>query len=226
MYVDDVVRMVIRRWPILLLGLALTAGLVGAAMFLVPPSYETRSQVLLVPPVTEQGPNPFLSLRALEGTPDVLSRAAMSQAVMDRVTAAGGSEDYEVVRDALVTGPLLTVTATGASPLEAERTMELLLEEIPAILDSLQEEEKIAEEERIVSSVLSQQDEPSTMRKDQIRAGVVAFVLGVMLTLGAAALVESRARRRESRVTAPPPAATQDAGPTSAPVEPQEEVRT
>ena len=88
MYLDDLVQSAKRRWLLLMGGAVATALLLVAVLVLLPPKYELRSQVLLVPPPTDEYQNPFFSLRALESATDVVGRAVMSETVLDRVVSA------------------------------------------------------------------------------------------------------------------------------------------
>ena len=197
MYVDDLLGTAKRRWPILVAGVALTAGLVGAALMLVAPTYQILAQVLLVPPQSTEYTNPFFALGGLESATDVVGRAMMSEDVVQESLAAGGTDTFTVERDHLVSGPLLLVTARAPTDRASRATMQLLLDKIPVVLDDLQSAEDVRKKDRIASSIVTQEKDPNVLRKPQIRAVVMALVLGLSATAVLAAIYDGWSRRRQ-----------------------------
>jgi hypothetical protein len=192
-------RILLRRWYVVVVGLALTAGLCLAASAVSPPHYEVKTSVVLLPGPTTvgKGGNPYLSLGNLEGVAAILARAMSDGAVTQKLLGQGASKDYLVATDPTTAGPVLLITSDAGTAADALRTRELILRELPVRLNVLQESAQVPTRSLISLSTLSQDQEPALIRKSQIRAVFIAFALGMCLTLGSAALLDGWLRRKE-----------------------------
>lgn len=199
---QGVLRSLLRRWYLTVVGLILAAGLGAVAAYLVPPTYEATGSVVLLPPksTVEPGGNPYLQLVGLGQTVDVVSRAMMAQSAAATVKAAHPSATYTVAPDPLTSGPLLLVTVTDKSPEGAVGTLSDVMARLPAELASIQKALGYTGTTQITSSVLAKDLDPEVIRKSQLRAVIatvgavlIVTVLGVALIDG---LTESRGRGR------------------------------
>ncbi|MGV1005756.1 MAG: hypothetical protein ACOYEV_13575 [Candidatus Nanopelagicales bacterium] len=195
MYIDDLVAVARRRWPILFVGVLLSLGLAAAVFRFVAPIYQLQSSVLLVPPATADVPNPFFSLGSLSTATDVVARAMASEPVLTRVVAEGGGESYTVERDQRVSSPILLVTAEAASPDLALLTMHRVLVEIPIVIATAQKSEGVPAKSKFTSAVIAEQSVPDVRRKPQIQLALVVLPLGLSVTAALMTLADSRSRR-------------------------------
>src|ERR1700716_4105637 len=116
-------RLAVRRWPVTILGLILTATLAAAAITTVKPTYTAQTSVLLVPPV-KAGQNPFLALGGLEQIADVASRSLADDSTTTALQAKGLTGTYALSRDQSVSGPIVAVVRKDPPPARARASME------------------------------------------------------------------------------------------------------
>ena len=192
-------RILLRRWYVVVAGLVVTAGLCVAAATLVPPHYEVKTSVVLLPGPTTvgKGGNPYLSLGNLEGVAAILARAMSDGAVTQKLLKQGASKDYLVATDPTTAGPVLLITSDAKTAADSLKTRELILKELPVRLSVLQESAQVPTRSLISLSTLSQDEQPTMVRKSQIRALFLAFALGICTTLGCAALLDGWLRRKD-----------------------------
>lgn len=193
-------RVLRRRWHAVLVGLLVTLGLGVAAALLVPPKYELRATMVLVPPKSplNGGNNPFLSLGGLHDAADVLSRAMIDGAVHDSLVKEGADPDYIVQTDPTSAGPLILVIADGATPQAANHTLNVILDRLPVELTELQRSATVSASSLIDITEVSRDQAAKTMRKSQIRATVAAVGAGLVVTLFGTGLLDNFLRRRRS----------------------------
>ena len=185
MYLRDVLAVVVRRWPITLAGVVMTALLCFGAYTVVSPTYKSTAELVLLPPKTsvENGGNPLLALGGLGQASDVLIRSLTSDSEHERIGAAVGTDKYEIVPDWTTSSPILVITAHGADTAQTDRLMAALLAATPATLGTLQDTLDVPSQSRISSMVLTQGGAPVAEIKNQVRAVLAAAVVGLGLTV-------------------------------------------
>src|SRR5687768_12280847 len=101
MFLRDVVAALARRWYLTLAGLLVTAGLAVVALQLVPPAWESKGSVVLLPPksAVERGGNPYLQLDGLAPTLDLLVVSLSDQRMQQSIRSLSPSADYTVEAD-------------------------------------------------------------------------------------------------------------------------------
>jgi hypothetical protein len=186
-------RVLRRRWYVVLAGVLATLALCWAAATLAPAKYEVTSSVLFLPPETIVGgepTNPYLNLGGLDGVADVLSTALQSTSVEEAIKDAGLDAEYEVNRDTTLSSPVVVLNVLGTSPKDALGAQTFLLDRLPARLDELQQGVGVPTSATITSTVITEDETPKANRKSQIRALLVVAVLGLGGTYLAAAVVD------------------------------------
>ncbi|MGF1663433.1 MAG: hypothetical protein ACFCVG_13370 [Kineosporiaceae bacterium] len=210
-------RVLLRRWYVVLAGLAVTAALCLGAATWVPARYDAVSTVLLLPPETVvdgRPTNPYLGLGGLDGMADVLSTAMTDAAVQQAVADEGLTVEYGLGRDLTQSGPVIVVQVTGRTRDEALRAQQFLLDRLPGRLDALQEAVDVRPAARITSTVITQDEVPEVNRRTQTRVLLVAAAGGLAVTYLLAALVDGivSARRRAGRPAAAVPVRAAEPG--------------
>ncbi|MCZ9336497.1 chain length determinant protein, partial [Streptomyces sp. TRM76130] len=113
----EIVRVMRRRWYVLLPGLLLTAGLLAVVAVLVPVSYQSQSTVLLLnsaKATADYDGNPFLSTQtSLTGMADSLARSLTSDDSLRELESRGAEGTFETKLADNAQGPLLWLTVTG-----------------------------------------------------------------------------------------------------------------
>ena len=205
MDLSDLLRLCRRRWYVVLLGLMMTMGLVLLALRLVPATYESTADVLLLPAKTTVGPgnNPYLALDGLQTIADVVSRAMVDETSVRSVEAAGGSDRFEVSADPTTNGPVILISVDEESGAAAENTLGLVLDRLPTTLQSIQQDAGVPQAFRITSLEITE-NAPVEVRKSQLRAALVALAGGIALTLLVVSIVDTVLTRRREAGSAVP----------------------
>ena len=191
-----------RRWWAALIGLAVTAGLAMAVYQEVPLRHSVTADVLLLPPGpsgTPRGFNPYLSLDGLSAPVEVLASAMSDEQTRAEIKRLGGQADYTVARDYATSAPIMLITAEANLTAEASKTLDLIIEQSRGRLASIQDAAKIPTASQISSSLVTRDVRGVPVRKPQVRALLVAVVVGLGLTLLLTALLDSLLIARSGR---------------------------
>lgn len=197
-----VVAALLRRWYVVLVGLAMTAGLVYAANDAVPPTYSAAGSVLLLPPGAslEDGSNPLLALGGLEQPAALVVAYLAGDEARQLFAEDFPNTTYDIVLDPLSRGPLVLVTVEDPAEDDVIAALNAVLDTLPDALTMLQDQVDAPADSRVTSMPLSVDARPTTERSDSLRALIAAAGVGMVLTLvGAIAFDSLAARRRERR---------------------------
>ncbi|WP_426594497.1 hypothetical protein ACPPVS_03010 [Cellulomonas sp. McL0617] len=191
----------LRRWYVVLLGLALTAGLVYVAKGAVPPTYSANGSVLLLPPsaAPADGSNPLLSLGGLEQPAALVVAYLAGDEPRQTFAKSYPNATYDIVLDPLSRGPLILIQVQDPSPSGAMAALHGVLGTLPGALTTLQDRVDAPAKSRVGSMDLSVDSTPTTVKKATLRAVIGAAGLGLMLTLVGAVAFDSLAARRAER---------------------------
>lgn len=207
MSLRELVRSLVRRWYLVVLGLLATAGLAVAAVAVTPPSHEARAYVALMPgqATFPEGSNPFLYLGGGVTVRDVLVRVMSSEDVSEVVLAGHPGAEYAVAPDP-TGGPLTMVLAIAEEPADALATTAGVLAQLQVELDALQQSRDIPVDARFTSLELAE-DRTATINRSATNRAVVLAVAGgvaatVLITNWLDGFVLARRGRRRLR-TAP-----------------------
>ncbi|MDP8931295.1 MAG: hypothetical protein M3O70_22670 [Actinomycetota bacterium] len=209
-------RVLLRRWDVVVPGLVLTFVVVIAAGSSVSAEYEAEASLLLLGPSTStssQGAvavNPYLNNpEKLDATAVIIDRSMSSEEIKRELANLGATADYELTPTEKT--PILTVTARGSSRDQVLHTSQLVLERVQGDLVRRQLEAGAPEHTWIRTEILSTpQVSMNTGNKPRVMAAVGALGLGITVML--AFMVESLAAWLPRRLRA----ATAPTGPTVA----------
>lgn len=197
----------LRRWYVVLVGIALTTGLVYAVHIVVPPTYVATGSVLLLPPGASvpDGSNALLQLGGLEQPASLVVAYLAGDEARKQLGIQYPNSTYDVIVDPLSRGPLVQFTVEDPAPDQVMGALNAVLAALPDALSRLQDEVDAPAVARITSMPLSVDTEPTTKMSSALRAVIAAAGVGLGLTLVGAVAIDSLAvRRRERRkVTAP-----------------------
>jgi hypothetical protein len=204
----EILRIIRKRWYVMLPGLAVTAALTFAAYLVVPTKYQSNTSFSLINsprPVTAQGyGNPFLTFESsLTATADFLARSLTATESVREVNALGVTEEYTAALSDNAMGPFITITVTGTDRAHVKRSTTVLAEYARAKLRQMQERSGAPESSMIQAVTIIEPQPPTSVIKTRVE--VVAGTAGLMLALALVAtfLTESvaRARIRTARPT-------------------------
>lgn len=227
-------RTLAHRWPILVIVLVLTGVSTYAMLGRVGPTYESVGSTLIFPPADVDGPgpelsggNPYLELSGLTQARDIVIRTLTSKAVRTDVEEAFPGMSFEATPDFTNSAPIILFTVEAETPEVATQALINLMGRVPDTLANLQENQALTDRARITSLALTEDIEPTVVRKDQVRAGILvgAGTLGIGLLFIAlldGMLAVRRRRREASAATVETPDLVDEIGPDVAvPVTPR-----
>lgn len=198
------VRSLLRRWPLTLVVLLAACSLAYGATRVVPPQYQDKATVTLIPPrsVENPGANRYLLLGGMTPARDILIRSLTSDQVKTEVTAGVPETSYEISPDYTTSAPFMMLLVIGPTPESADLVMQRVLARVPQTLESLQDELDTKQQARINALVISSDEKPKRAGKKQIRAVIAAgggsTVVGVLAIAVIDNLLLARRRRREA----------------------------
>lgn len=198
MDIASVLRAILRRWLIVLIGLAVTGAGTWAVYRAVPSSYQITSQAIILLPRTAQtmeyDTNPYLylpnGLSILARVVTVEPNTASFHAAMRR---DGFTAQYEL--DAEPREPLVRISVEGNDPEMVRATHRELLRRFEAELARLQAREEAPARQTAIVRFLDAESNPVPISGDSFRAAAMTAALGVLLTLLLVFLLERRASR-------------------------------
>jgi hypothetical protein len=187
MYLVDALRVLLRRWKIVVVGCAALFVAAGAVVHYVPTQYQASGQLLFVLPADATGKktptNPYLNLQA--GLTTVASLAASSVMTRDSsrsLVADGFTATYAAALNP-GTGPLIVVTAKDADPAAAVATRDEVMRRINDELARLQSDVDVPPTQLISSRPVSVAANADPLPGSKIRALAVIGGGIVLLTL-------------------------------------------
>lgn len=198
----NVLRVLARRWYVVILGLLLTAGLVYVATLAAPSEFRSRALILLLPSeeAVGEGGNPFLALDGLEQPASLVVAYFTSTAAQDEVAAQSATAAYNVVLDAQVRGPVILVQVTDETEAQSLAILGYLTDRVSEELRRLQVDVGAPESSIIGSMLLTRDAEAVEDNGAEVRLVIAALTVGLIgtgfLAFGLDSFVAPRASRR------------------------------
>jgi len=222
----DVLRMLLRRWYVVVVGLVLSIAVGATAWNAVEPEYERQGTQIVLPglcSLPEGATNPYLYLSGLSLPTDIVAQAVTGQSVLADVRREIPGAEVEVFRSG-TSAPILTITVRARSDAAAEKLLGIMMERTVTTLTSMQESEDISSANRMsIMTLTADTQSTKDQRKRMLAAGGTG--LGTLvLSLALAALIDGLViRRRRSGRRSGRRAARTARGDAPATAEPAEE---
>jgi capsular polysaccharide biosynthesis protein len=183
-------KILLRRWPVVLAGLAITVFGFFQIGAMIAPTYEAKSTVLLLSPGSSTT-NPFNEFGGnLDVTADALMVVLQSPSGAEKLERAGVTGTFKLER---TSGPLIDITAKAASKVEATKTVETVVQALKDELALRQAASPV--EQRITVSELTL-PVASPQLGSRIRAQFVVVAIGLTGTVAAALAADAIMRQR------------------------------
>lgn len=196
----DALRVLRRRWAVLLVGVLLTVGAGAWSIVSVPTQYQAGAQYLLLLPAGSTGSqsptNPYINMPGGLVFAATLIGSDMSTAAEARSLVEDGFESEYSVKQGPSGGPLLEVLVEGTDGRDVLETRDELLERFDRQLDSLQDITGIPSNQLIFSRTNAVDPIAEVVPGAKKKALVLVAVLGVVVTLVLAFLIDGLLRRR------------------------------
>jgi hypothetical protein len=183
----DSLRVLLRRWQVLLVGAALTLLTAVGAIFLVPTNYQAAAQVvMLLPPRASSSrtpTNPYLNLDpGLTVAASLIASTLTTKEAERSVEEAGYTSDY-TIGVSPGTGPLLEVSAEDTDPIMAVKTRDEVIRRLRGELLRMQSEVGAPSRQVINMNINSAPQQADPLPGSKIRALAVIGGVGIFLTL-------------------------------------------
>lgn len=198
-----------RRWYLTLAIVALAVAATYVVVGRVGPTYEAAGSTLVFPPAastkSDEGVktagNPYLDLAGVSQARDIVIRTLTSKSVRDEWGEEFPGMSYEATPDFTNSAPIILFTIEGGTSAGSVAGLQALMERVPDVLDQLQAGLGLTAQDEVTAMPLTQDEVPETVRKSQIRAGILAATVVVALGLLLLALVDSLLmNRRRAKV--------------------------
>lgn len=199
------VRALLRRWLILVIGIVISGGAAYAVYRYTPRTYEGTSQVMLLLPPTGGSADvtisPFLNLPAgLSTLARVLTLPPATPEYRASMAASGFDATYSL--SVQPQNPIVTFTVEDRDPVRVLRTRDELMRRFAADLDEIQTTEKVPRRQWAHVRVLVSSNEVTSRSGDGFRNAAGVGVAGALLTLMVVVLLERRSSSTPRAVTA------------------------
>lgn len=191
-----------RRWYILFIGLALTAGGAWYVPQVSPPDYTARGLVLLLPPNSGDPAaqfNPFLELGGLDLTSRVLVATYSSTSFKEEIEDLSPTAEVEVGIDESTRGGVVSITAIDVSNRKALDALDYVVASVPERMAALQTEVGVAETAAVRTMTLAVDSEAEADYQTLIRLLVIVIGGGIALTALFALVLDALLVRRSRR---------------------------
>lgn len=199
----DALRVLGRRWLVVLLGVLVTGGAGFYAITVVPTEYQARAQYVLLLPSGATGvnnpTNPYINLNS--GLIFVTALIASDLGTKDvaRSLVKGGFESDYSVAQSTSGGPSLDVVVNGTDPDDVLATRNELLGRFDEELDSLQDVVGIPDRQLIFSRTNAVDPVAEVVPGAKKKALVLIAAVGMIVTLIMAFSMDGLLRRRRAR---------------------------
>jgi hypothetical protein len=208
-------RVLQKRWRVAVPLLVLTLIGVAVAVSQSSASKKASGEVVLLaaptpPNPTNENPNPPIAnnpyaLMELPDIVDVISRSVSSDATSGVLARKGLSGTYTIGGNKdFQRGPIMTIEATSSTEESALRSYHLVVDEAQSTLDRLQDQAGANPAFRVKMQRLTAPTVSTASTLVELRAALIALLIGLLITLtavfGAESISRGHARRRAADV--------------------------
>ena len=199
MYFIDVLKVLMRQWVVLVVGVVVLAGGVVGVMRYVPTAYQATGELILLLPANASGvttpTNPYLNLPSeMTTTASLLAGAMMTKDTERDLASQGFTSDYDVtvVPGA---GPIILITAKDTDPGACLGIRDELISRLQAELAKIQAAAYVPDRQLIRATPSSVGQVAEALPGNKIRGLAVMGSVVVTLTCLVAFLRDRRRAR-------------------------------
>jgi hypothetical protein len=195
-------RVLLRQWIVVLVGVMLTLGAAAYLYNSTAPTYRATARLLLLLPSDARGAeevgSPFLYLpNGLNVLARVVAAAPATQAFRSALLSQDLTSPYEVGVDPST--PVITVGVEGPNPDNVIATRDGLVQAVEQELLTVQTEEGVPPQQTARLRVFAAEETPTRLSGDRTRSVLAVVAAGGLLTLIAAFGIDALTAARRSR---------------------------
>lgn len=193
MDLGSAVRVLMRRWVVLVVGLVLTVGVAAYFYTQSRPRYQaTANLILLLQPNargTEGAGSPFLYLpNGLQVLAGIVVTGPDSREFRQDVASQGYVSQFEI--GVLVGSPIMTVSVEGHDPGNVIATRDKVIEGLQVELATVQRDERTPVRQTAHTRVYANEAAPTPIQGNRTRGVLTVLGVGALLTLIAAFILD------------------------------------
>ena len=183
----DAVKVMLRRWYLVLAGALVTVGAAAGVILYVPTQYQATAQYLLLLPATSNGEdtpiNPFINLPSdLTVAVGLLAADMQTPDQLRDLTEHGFDSEFTVGVNPSQ-GPVIALNVRGSDPADVVATRDQVIRRLDQNLAEMQDLPGIPQNQVIFSRISGANTRAEAVPGAKIKALAVAGMLGVTLTL-------------------------------------------
>jgi capsular polysaccharide biosynthesis protein len=207
----DVVKLIARRWVVSVPLLLITLAAVVWTGITVKPNYTAEGNVLLLPPSTEVSTGEGEERAVNPWTTDSLTGAVITllrnRNTVEMLAAEGYVGSWEAERD-IQFWSVVNIQVTAPTAAQAQATIQRLAQVVNNEVVTRQEGYGLTEGQKVGTVTLGAGENVAIARGNQIRALIVVFFAGAIITVGSTIGFDAWMRKRagerigHSRITA------------------------
>jgi capsular polysaccharide biosynthesis protein len=198
----DVVKLIVRRWIVSVPLLLLTVAALVWTASEVTPNYTAEGNILMLPPTTEinssegeeRAVNPW-DTDSLTGAVITLLR---NKRLHDQLTGEGYDATWEAGRDVQFFS-VINIEVTSRTAEQAQATIQRLSEVVAHEVSARQQGYALTEGQMVATVTLGGGENVEIARGNQLRAIIVVFFAGMILTVGLTIGYDAMLRSRDGR---------------------------
>lgn len=198
MQLGTVLRSLVRRWYLVLLGLILTLALCYQVQQATPEKYKSQASLVIMPSaqsVGEEG-NPYLNLGGMGEALDILTRRLSSEEVRKQIAGEFPGSAYTAETDKGTSGAILLITSTSSNASDALGTTQAVMDEAPKLLGQMQEALNVPQTSRISTMTLLVDSKATPETKARTQILLISAAGGLGLTFVLVVLIDSILKTR------------------------------
>jgi len=213
MTLGDLMRALVRRWPVVLIGLLATVTVAGLST-LSDPKYHARTEMVFLAPSSVRYPNELVTrteslivtagiVAKLINGPD--ERLKFGHSLVNPVGAPGDDEDTWIQLLDIGTqwvpvfdDQILLVDSVGDTPEQARERIYEAADEVQDVLLEIQQDSDADESTYIVARMSPEAPVVNRVGPSRMRSIAMWLAVGGFLTVSAVVVIEVRSRRTEA----------------------------
>jgi uncharacterized protein involved in exopolysaccharide biosynthesis len=205
MDVGEILRLLRRRWAVVVPALVLTVVATVGAYVAIPTKYQSQVQLTMLnaPKITDEAGNygnPYLAFdTTLSVDVDLLTRNLTSDASAQQLKALGVTESFTAAFANNALGPFMQLTVSGSDKAHIGQSIGVLINFTQQRWQAIQHATGAPTDSIVGMSLIAPPSAPAPVLKQKIEVVSGVVIIGIVLSLLLAVMVDASIRRRRAR---------------------------